>query len=91
MQYKHVLYLDMIQAKKFAAKVVQSMIHLGCEAQVMRSRGIPTAVFHRVYGWRVHLGHRLPEAIALCMMEMYSDRALFGRLKKKAKKGGGGE
>jgi len=67
----HAMYLNMIFSKKFAGKVVASMIHLGCDPEIMRIYGIPTLVFYGVLGGNKHLSKRSPEEVAKEEVKMY--------------------
>lgn len=58
-------------AAQFAARVVRSMIRLGCDAATMRRHEIPTSVFHCVLGGCYHVGTRTPDDLARENMRQY--------------------
>jgi hypothetical protein len=66
-------------AAQFAARVVRSMIRLGCDAATMRHYRIPTSVFYGVLGGCYHLGTRSPDDLALENMRWYREDYLYNK------------
>lgn len=64
MRVIHAMIIDRDNAGRFAAKVVASMISLGCDASTMRRHKIPTSVFYGVLGGGYHRGGLEPSDVA---------------------------
>ena len=75
-----VMIIDQDNAKRFAGRVVRSMIRLGCDAATMRRHEIPTSVFYGVFGGGRHRGGYNPDDVALENMRQYRKDYLHNSL-----------
>ena len=71
------MLIDQDNARRFAARVVRSMIRLGCDAATMRRHEIPTSVFYGVFGGGRHRGGYNPDDVARENMRQYRKDYLY--------------
>lgn len=71
------MLIDINNAKRFASRVVQAMIRLGCDAATMRRHEIPTFTFYGILGGGRHRGGYNPDDVARENMQQYRNDYLY--------------